>query len=77
MASPGTAVGAAAPQAAILALLDGQTQSEANKRIEIHARRTLALADNFVGLARIKSNEFSGEDILLSDLVVEAKLDAE
>lgn len=61
-----------APQAAILALLDGQTQSEANMRIEVHARRTLALADNFVGLARIKSNEFSGEDILLSDLVVEA-----
>lgn len=61
-----------APQAAILALLDGQTQSEATKRIETHARRTLALADNFVGLARIKSNEFSGEEILLSDLVVEA-----
>ncbi len=61
-----------APQAAILALLDGQTQSETTKRIEKHARRTLALADNFVGLARIKSNEFSGEEILLSDLVIEA-----
>ncbi|GAB5486857.1 MAG: CHASE2 domain-containing protein [Parasphingorhabdus sp.] len=61
-----------APQAAILALLDGQTQSEVTKRIESHARRTLTLADNFVGLARIKSNEFSGEEILLSDLVIEA-----
>tara|TARA_R110000772_G_scaffold100306_7_gene200540 strand:- start:441 stop:2717 length:2277 start_codon:yes stop_codon:yes gene_type:complete len=60
------------PQAAILALLDGQDMTDSNKRIESHARRTLALADNFVGLARIKSGEFSGEDILLSDLVIEA-----
>ncbi len=60
------------PQAAILALLDGQDATDSNKRIEDHARRTLALADNFVGLARIKSSEFSGEDILLSDLVIEA-----
>ena len=60
------------PQAAILALLDGQDATDDNKRIESHARRTLALADNFVGLARIKSSEFSGEDILLSDLVIEA-----
>lgn len=60
------------PQAAILALLDGQDTTDDNKRIEMHARRTLALADNFVGLARIKSSEFSGEDILLSDLVIEA-----
>lgn len=61
-----------APQAAILALLDGQPQSVTTERIESHARRTLALADNFVGLARIKSNEFTGEEILLSDLVIEA-----
>ncbi len=60
------------PQAAILALLDGQETTDSNKRIESHARRTLALADNFVGLARIKSSEFSGEDILLSELVIEA-----
>jgi signal transduction histidine kinase len=32
----------------------------------------LALADNFVGLARIASSEFDGEDILLADLVAEA-----
>ncbi|MEP3226739.1 MAG: CHASE2 domain-containing protein [Parasphingorhabdus sp.] len=61
-----------APQAAILALLDGEKPTDNHKRIESHARRTLALADNFVGLARIKSSEFSGEDILLSDLVIEA-----
>ncbi len=60
------------PQAAILALLDSQDATDENKRIEGHARRTLALADNFVGLARIKSSEFSGEEILLSDLVIEA-----
>ena len=61
-----------APQAAILALLDGENRSETTTRIEDHARRTLALADNFVGLARIKSNEFPEEEILLSDLVIEA-----
>lgn len=61
-----------APQAAILALLDGKTPTEATKRIESHARRTLALADNFVGLARIKASEFVGEEILLSELVIEA-----
>ncbi len=61
-----------APQAAILALIDGEKRTEAIGRIESHARRTLALADNFVGLARINSDEFSGEDILLAELVEEA-----
>ncbi|WP_417593547.1 CHASE2 domain-containing protein [Parasphingorhabdus sp.] len=61
-----------APQAAILALLDGIEGDETSGRIEGHARRTLALADNFVGLARIDSSEFAGEDILLAELVAEA-----
>lgn len=61
-----------APQAAILALLDGREGDETALRIERHARRTLALADNFVGLARIESSGFSGEDILLAELVAEA-----
>ena len=61
-----------APQAAILALLDEQTQDDTTSRIGDHARRTLALADNFVGLARIDSSEFEGEDILLAELVAEA-----
>ncbi|WP_417622917.1 CHASE2 domain-containing protein [Parasphingorhabdus sp.] len=61
-----------APQAAILALLDGGDRDDTIDRIESHARRTLALADNFVGLARIDSSEFSGEDILLAELVEEA-----
>ncbi|MFT6007640.1 MAG: signal transduction histidine kinase, partial [Parasphingorhabdus sp.] len=61
-----------APQAAILALLDGKMNDDTTIRIEGHARRTLALADNFVGLARIDSSEFSGEDILLAELVEEA-----
>lgn len=60
------------PQAAILVLLAGQDETEDTRRIESHARRTLALADNFVGLARIKSADFDGEEILLSDLVIEA-----
>ena len=61
-----------APQAAILALLDDQPPTDTHRRIEGHARRTLALADNFVGLARIKASEFDGEDLLLSELVIEA-----
>ncbi|WP_197460198.1 CHASE2 domain-containing protein [Sphingorhabdus sp. M41] len=61
-----------APQAAILALLDGHEGDETSGRIEGHARRTLALADNFVGLARIDASEFAGEDILLAELVAEA-----
>ncbi|MEH6790097.1 CHASE2 domain-containing protein [Parasphingorhabdus sp.] len=61
-----------APQAAILALLDGRESDDTTRRIEGHARRTLALADNFVGLARISSSDMSGEDILLAELVVEA-----
>ena len=61
-----------APQAAILALLDEQTQDDTTARIADHARRTLALADNFVGLAQIESNDFEGEDILLAELVAEA-----
>ncbi|MEO9599694.1 CHASE2 domain-containing protein [Parasphingorhabdus sp.] len=61
-----------APQAAILALLDSQKADETTARIEGHARRTLALADNFVGLARIDSSEFVGEDLLLAELVEEA-----
>lgn len=61
-----------APQAAILALLDDQKKDETANRIEGHARRTLALADNFVGLARIDSSEFAGEDVLLAELVAEA-----
>lgn len=61
-----------APQAAILALLDGEAANDITDRIEGHARRTLALADNFVGLARIDSSEFAGEDVLLAELVAEA-----
>ncbi|WP_430426910.1 CHASE2 domain-containing protein [Parasphingorhabdus sp.] len=61
-----------APQVAILALLDDQAEDETRARIEGHARRTLALADNFVGLARVNSIDFVGEDVLLSELVAEA-----
>lgn len=61
-----------APQAAILALLDGGEENDVTDRIGGHARRTLALADNFVELARIDSSEFAGEDVLLAELVAEA-----
>lgn len=67
-----------APQAAILALIDGREtiggsgESDSNRRIAQHARRTLALADNFVDLARINSSAFAGQELLLSELVNEA-----
>lgn len=61
-----------APQAAILALLNSREPDDFTMRIAGHARRTLALADNFVGLAIINNNQFLGEDVLLSELVTEA-----
>ncbi len=66
------------PQAAILALLETRKniaeadQQSMDQRIAGFARRTLALADNFVSLARMQSSEFLGEDVLLSELVQEA-----
>jgi CHASE2 domain-containing sensor protein/signal transduction histidine kinase len=58
-----------APQSAIIALLEGEIDKDARKRIERNARRTMQLAQDFVDLARMGETEFDGEDILLADLI--------
>ena len=61
-----------APQSTIIALLDGNIDANAKKRIERNARRTMQLAQDFVEIARMGETEFDGEDVLLADLVREA-----
>lgn len=60
-----------APQSTIIAILDGEVDAEAKKRIERNARRTMQLAQDFVEIARMGETEFEGEDVLLADLVRE------
>jgi CHASE2 domain-containing sensor protein/signal transduction histidine kinase len=60
-----------APQSTIIAILDGDIDAEAKKRIEHNARRTMQLAQDFVEIARMGETEFEGEDVLLADLVRE------
>ena len=61
-----------APQSSIIALLDGEIDAHAKKRIERNARRTMQLAQDFVEIARMGETDFVGEDVLLADLVREA-----
>ena len=61
-----------APQSTIIALLAGDIDADAKKRIERNARRTMQLAEDFVDIARMAETEFGGEDVLLADLVREA-----
>lgn len=62
------------PQASILALLaqDQAISPVTAQRIEAYARRTLALADNFVNLARAESERYVLETLNLSDLLLDA-----
>ena len=60
-----------APQSTIIAILDGEIDADAKKRIERNARRTIQLAQDFVEIARMGETEFNGEDVLLADLVRE------
>ena len=60
-----------APQSTIIAILDGDVDAAAKKRIERNARRTMQLAQDFVEIARMGETEFAGEDVLLADLVRE------
>lgn len=64
------------PQASILALLaedQGQGISPITvQRVEAYARRTLALADNFVNLARAESERYTLETINFSDILLDA-----
>ena len=57
-----------APQSAIIAMLPELGNSNAQKRIERHARRTMQLAQDFVQIARMGETEFQGTDVLLAEL---------
>ncbi len=64
-----------APQASIITLLESESKELApalRSRLTGYARRTLALADNFVQLARVNETSFSPEEVNLSDLASEA-----
>lgn len=56
------------PQSAIIALLPTIKDSKVSSRIEGHARRTIALAQDFVDVARMGESPFEGSDVLLADL---------
>ena len=64
------------PQAAIITLLEGGEAADLSQdiagRVIGHARRTLALADNFVQLARLRATRYAPEEADLSDVVIEA-----
>jgi CHASE2 domain-containing sensor protein/signal transduction histidine kinase len=61
-----------APQSAIIATLDGDIDANARRRIESNARKTMQLAQDFVDIARMHETEFSGEDILIVNIIQEA-----
>lgn len=64
-----------APQAAILALLElsaGNPASLDAAQVEQNARRTIALADDFVQLARAENQTLREDEFDLGDLLVEA-----
>ena len=64
------------PQVSILALLEGPAEDQPApslaRRIEGYARRTLALADDFVHLARAESVGLNLETLNLADLLLDA-----
>ncbi|GAA5786020.1 CHASE2 domain-containing protein [Chitiniphilus shinanonensis] len=65
------------PQASILTLIDLHQPQHAQEqallqRIAAQARRTLALADNFIRLARAQSEQLHREALDLNDIVIEA-----
>jgi len=67
------------PQASILALLeterphlDSQRAVDLTERVERYARRSLALADDFVQLARAESQHYQLEPLNLHELAIDA-----
>ncbi len=56
------------PQSAIIALLPTIKDDNVRSRIEGHARRTIALAQDFVDVARMGESPLDGTDVLLVDL---------
>lgn len=64
------------PQSSIITLIERHREvlGDANivRRITALARRTLALADNFVELARLEAAQFRPEELNLGDVLIEA-----
>jgi signal transduction histidine kinase len=64
------------PQAAIVTLLESGEGAGVPPAIAArligHARRTLALADNFVQLARLRATRYAPEEVDLADIAIEA-----
>lgn len=64
------------PQASIITMVEGPQGSDLPRdtaqRIARHARRTMALADDFVQLARAQATPFRPEEVVLGDLLAEA-----
>ncbi|HEX4873534.1 MAG TPA: CHASE2 domain-containing protein [Sphingorhabdus sp.] len=56
------------PQSAIIALLPTIQDANVRSRIEAHARRTIALSQDFVDVARMGESPLEGVDVLLADL---------
>ena len=71
------------PQSAILTLIDllrqdpeAMTSAQFQDRIERHARKALALSDDFINLVRAQSRDYELEPYNLNDLLSEAMDDA-
>jgi signal transduction histidine kinase len=64
------------PQAAIISLLESREGAGVPRaiadRVMGHARRTLALADTFVQLARLRATRYAPEEVDLADIAIEA-----
>ena len=64
------------PQAAIVSLLESGEGASVPRalagRVIAHARRTLALADDFVQLARLRATRYAPEETDFSDIAIEA-----
>jgi CHASE2 domain-containing sensor protein/signal transduction histidine kinase len=60
-----------APQSAIIASLEGEIDADTKRRIGANARKTMQLAQDFIDIARMNETEFSGEDILVANLIHE------
>ncbi|ACR32040.1 hybrid sensor histidine kinase/response regulator [Burkholderia glumae] len=66
-----------APQASILSLLEGYRATHGEmpmllERIEVHARRALALADGFIQLTRAQSEKRPSELVCLNEVLLDA-----
>ncbi len=57
-----------APQSAIISMLPDLRDNDLRRRIEVHSRRTMQLAQDFVHIARMGEKEFEGIDLMPAEL---------